>query len=89
MKCQIQFSGKNKKNINLSSAYFAQRAVKVTSLDSLGKCLVKNYCKFMTAIQCMWAYVIGNISRQQNFHVLLFLLFPENRLDILFKLPPI
>ena len=29
MKCQILFSGKNKKNINLSSAELAQREVKV------------------------------------------------------------
>ena len=29
MKCQILFSGKNKKNINLSSAENAQRVVKV------------------------------------------------------------
>ena len=29
MKCQILFSGKNKKNINLSSAELAKRVVKV------------------------------------------------------------
>ena len=29
MKCQIPFTGKNKKNINLSSAENAQRVVKV------------------------------------------------------------
>ena len=29
MKCEIQFSGKNKKLINLSFAEFAQRVVKV------------------------------------------------------------
>ena len=29
MKCLILFSGKNKKNINLSSAELAQRVVKV------------------------------------------------------------
>ena len=34
MKCQIQFSGKNKKNIiNLSSAENAQRVVKVKALN--------------------------------------------------------
>ena len=32
MKCQILFSGKNKKNINLSSAENAQRVVKVKTL---------------------------------------------------------
>ena len=33
MKCQIQFSGKNKKNIiNLSSAENAQRVVKVNEI---------------------------------------------------------
>ena len=36
MKCQILFSGKNKKNIiNLLSAENAQRVVKVNSLDSI------------------------------------------------------
>ena len=35
MKCQILFSGKNKKNItNLSSAEFAQRVVKVNDQAS-------------------------------------------------------
>ena len=35
MKCQIQFSGKNKKNIiNLSSAENAQRVVKVKPLPN-------------------------------------------------------
>ena len=29
MKCQNLFSGKNKKNINLSSADFAKRVIKV------------------------------------------------------------
>ena len=29
MECQILISGKNKKNMNLSSAEFAQRVVKV------------------------------------------------------------
>ena len=32
MKCQILFSGKNKKNINLSSAELAQRVVKVKAV---------------------------------------------------------
>ena len=32
MKCQILFSGKNKKNINLTSAENAQRVVKVNAL---------------------------------------------------------
>ena len=34
MKCQILFSGKNKKNVNLSSAELAQRAVKVIGLST-------------------------------------------------------
>ena len=29
MKCQSQFSGKNKKNTNLSTAEFAHRVIKV------------------------------------------------------------
>ena len=33
MKCQILFSGKNKKNINFSSAENAQRVVKVKALS--------------------------------------------------------
>ena len=32
MKCQIQFSGKNKETINLSSAEFAQREIKVKTI---------------------------------------------------------
>ena len=32
MKCQNLFSGKNKKNINLSSAELAQRVFKVNSV---------------------------------------------------------
>ena len=40
MKCQILFSGKNKKNIiNLSSAENAQRVVKVNYIDVSGKLL--------------------------------------------------
>ena len=34
MKCQTLFSGKNKKNINLSSAENAQRVVKVNMGDA-------------------------------------------------------
>ena len=34
MKCQILFSGKNKKNISLLSAEFAHRVVKVKNLPS-------------------------------------------------------
>ena len=32
MKCQIHFSGINKENINLSSAEFAQREIKVKTI---------------------------------------------------------
>ena len=35
MKCLILFSWKNKKNINLSSAEFAQRVVEVTCSNSM------------------------------------------------------
>ena len=36
MKCQILFSGKNKKNINLSSAEKAQRMVNVKNEEYFG-----------------------------------------------------
>ena len=42
MECQIQFSGKNKKNtIHLSSANFFQRVVNVK----------KQYCDYMRGVQ--------------------------------------
>ena len=42
MKCQILFSGKNKKNINLSSAEFVQRVVKVYISDYIDKGMLFN-----------------------------------------------
>ena len=44
MKCQILFSGKNKKNIiNLSSAENAQRVVKVKLFSKIRNCSSRNH----------------------------------------------
>ena len=53
MKCQILFSGKNKKNINnLSSAELAQRAVKVNLS------LVKDEATDRTLDQMFWFFYV-------------------------------
>ena len=53
MKCQILFSGKNKKIItNLSSAELAQRVVKVKAInvvDFRHFCKGENFCDFLLA----------------------------------------
>ena len=46
MKCQIQFSRKNKKTINLLSAELAQRVVKVNNTSTPVSFCVIPYCAF-------------------------------------------
>ena len=48
MKCQILFSGKNKKNINLSSADLAQRVVMVNMWLPLSPFSLEIACPFAT-----------------------------------------
>ena len=62
MKCQIQFSGKNKKNIiNLSSAENAQRVVKVKHLwvQSQGHC-TQTVCGITNESKVQSTLVISN-----------------------------
>ena len=73
MKCQILFSGKNKKNINLSSAENAQRVVKVNVERSI-KHQVRLYSTLepFNIILPSFRYDLNNVER--DIKVLLFCL---------------
>ena len=65
MKCQILFSGKNKKNIiNLPSAENAQRVVKVNKMSeriSEERTPVNTFCFLRTQVVTFHSYLIQNI----------------------------
>ena len=54
MKCQILFSGKYKKNINLSSAELAQRVVKVKTLNQENTALTALVDQLSLSVPVCW-----------------------------------
>ena len=71
MKCQFLFPGKKKKNvINLSSADFAHRVVKINLVFQLFCMRLYKYLTFTT----LWAFSADDRL------MIFFLFFPENRI---------